>query len=51
MTLRIGTIGSKNQLTGPTGYLHKQGRLLGLLALDAKVEGRSRCTRSRTAPT
>jgi NitT/TauT family transport system substrate-binding protein/sulfonate transport system substrate-binding protein len=36
-TLRIGTIGSKNQLTGPTGYLHKQGKLLGLLA-GAKVE-------------
>src|SRR2546429_19026 len=30
-TLRIGTIGSKNQLTGPVGYLHAQGKLQALL--------------------
>jgi NitT/TauT family transport system substrate-binding protein/sulfonate transport system substrate-binding protein len=37
-TLRIGTIGSKNQLTGPVGYLHAQGKLQALLA-GAKVTG------------
>jgi ABC-type nitrate/sulfonate/bicarbonate transport system substrate-binding protein len=31
-TLRIGTIGSKNQLTSPTGYLHAKNELLPLLA-------------------
>ena len=35
-TLRIGTIGSKNQLTSPTGYLHAKNELLPLLA-SAKV--------------
>jgi ABC-type nitrate/sulfonate/bicarbonate transport system substrate-binding protein len=35
-TLRIGTIGSKNQLTSPTGYLHAKNELLPLLAA-AKV--------------
>jgi ABC-type nitrate/sulfonate/bicarbonate transport system substrate-binding protein len=35
-TLRIGTIGTKNQLTAPVGYLHAKGKLLPLLA-DAKV--------------
>ncbi|GIF09034.1 ABC transporter substrate-binding protein [Actinoplanes siamensis] len=35
-TLRIGTIGSKNQLTSPTGYLHAKNQLLPLLA-SAKV--------------
>jgi ABC-type nitrate/sulfonate/bicarbonate transport system substrate-binding protein len=35
-TLRIGTIGSKNQLTSPTGYLHAKNQLLPLLT-SAKV--------------
>jgi ABC-type nitrate/sulfonate/bicarbonate transport system substrate-binding protein len=35
-TLRIGTIGSKNQLTSPTGYLHATNEFLPLLAA-AKV--------------
>jgi NitT/TauT family transport system substrate-binding protein/sulfonate transport system substrate-binding protein len=35
-TLRIGTIGSKNQLTSPTGYVHAGNGLLPLLA-SAKV--------------
>jgi NitT/TauT family transport system substrate-binding protein/sulfonate transport system substrate-binding protein len=35
-TLRIGTIGSKNRLTGPVGYLHAKDKLLPLLAA-AKV--------------
>jgi ABC-type nitrate/sulfonate/bicarbonate transport system substrate-binding protein len=35
-TLRIGTIGSKNQLTRPTGYLHAKNQLLPLLSA-AKV--------------
>ncbi len=35
-TLRIGTIGSRNQLTSPTGYLHRRNELLPLLAA-AKV--------------
>src|SRR3954447_17818198 len=35
-TLRIGTIGSKNQLTSPTGYLHAKNELLPLLSA-AKV--------------
>jgi NitT/TauT family transport system substrate-binding protein/sulfonate transport system substrate-binding protein len=35
-TLRVGTIGSKNQLTSPTGYLHAKNELLPLLT-SAKV--------------
>lgn len=35
-TLRIGTIGSRNQLTSPTGYLHQKNEFLPLLAA-AKV--------------
>ncbi|MFB9237977.1 ABC transporter substrate-binding protein [Plantactinospora siamensis] len=31
-TLRIGTIGSRNRLTGPVGWLHAQNKLLPLLA-------------------
>ena len=27
-TLRIGTIGNKNRLTGPTGWLHEKNKLL-----------------------
>jgi ABC-type nitrate/sulfonate/bicarbonate transport system substrate-binding protein len=37
-TLRIGTIGTKNQLTGPVGYLHAQGTLQALLT-GAHVTG------------
>ncbi len=31
-TLRIGTIGTKNRLTGPTGWLHDKNHLLPLLS-------------------